>query len=329
MHLRALAVALRLLSLACVGAALGSLTACPYFFNCPDTWSEPETIDFGTEVDLIGVGPGLEHDSFVVVGLGGLISSFDGETATATSPINLALRAIERREIRLLAVGDQGTILVSDDAGQTWTSRTSGTTGSLIAIVHAPLTTGDFVVAVGVESIVVSADAGETWSVVMEPATGWGTLRGVFATQERVYAVGDGGVAWSSSSPAGLWNVETLGTTANLLGGGPHHPENYVTAETDTLLVAASDNTVLVRDSSGWQVRPLELDGDLIAISGGYVLTSTGAVYDLDGTGIASPLPETFDFAVKAIHADSEGVLVVGEAGQAEQVHFQACVGGQ
>jgi hypothetical protein len=330
MQARALAVALRLLSLACAGAALGSLTACPYFFSCPDSWSEPETIAFTTEVDLIGVGPGTDYDSYVAVGLNGLISSFDGETAMVASPVNVALRAIARRDTRLLAVGDQGTIVISDDAGQTWSPRTSGTTGSLIAIVHAPLNSGDVIVAVGVEAIVVSADMGETWSVVPEPATGWGTLRGVFATKERVYAVGDGGVAWSSESPGGLWNIETLGTSANLLGGGPHYADSdsWVN-ETETLLVAASDNTVILRDSEGWRVRSLDLEGTVIGISGGYLLTSAGVVYDLDGTGIASRLPVTFDFAVKAIHADVGGVIVVGEGGQAQRAYEQQCVGGR
>ncbi len=330
MHARAFAHALRLLTLACTGAALGSLTACPAFFNCPNDWSEPAAIDFATATDLIGVGPGIEYDSYVAVGLAGLISSFDGETATAQSPVNVTLRAVTRRETRLLAVGDQGTILVSDDSGQTWTPRTSGTTTSLIAIAHTQLAGADFLVAVGVEVIVVSVDAGETWTPVSEPATGWGTLRGVFATNERVYAVGDGGVAWSSATPSGLWNVEVLGTTANLLGGGAHHADTgYGVSETETLLVAAADNTVILRDAMGWQVKPLELDGDILGISGGTLLTSTGVIYDLDGSGIPSRLAAEFEFTPRAILADAGGVVVVGEAGQAAQVYYQPCVGGR
>ena len=287
-------------------------------------------IDFGTDADLIGVGPGIEYDSFVAVGLAGLISTVDGETATVLSPVNVTLRAVTRRESRLLAVGDQGSILVSDDAGQSWSARVSGTSSSLIAIVHAQLSGVDFVVAVGVEVIVVSADAGETWTQVTAPAQGWGTLRGVFATNERVYAVGDAGVGWSSATPAGLWNIEALGTTANLLGGGAHYADTGSgPSESEALLIAAADNSVIVRDSSGWSTRALELEGDVIGFSGGYLLTSTGAVYDLDGTGIASRLPSDFTIEVEAIHADSGGVLAVGKAGKAERIYFQPCVGGR
>jgi hypothetical protein len=327
MQARALAVALRLLTLALAGTALGSITGCPYFFNCPDAWSDLEAISFETDVDLIGIGPGTDYDSFVALGLGGLVSTFDGETATPVSPVNVALRAVARRDARLLAVGDQGTIVVSDDGGQSWSTRTSGVTTSLIAIVHAPLSAGDFVVAVGVEAIVVSIDGGETWTVVTEPATGWGTLRGVFTTNERVYAVGDGGVAWSSAAPDGLWNSEVLGTTADLLGGGSSNATGSLLTENDTLVVAAADNSVILRDANGWTVRPLELDGDVIGISGGYLLTSTGSVYDLDGTGIASRLPVAFDIPVRAIHADSLGVLAVGEGGQAQRFYAQPCIG--
>ncbi|MFV8754046.1 WD40/YVTN/BNR-like repeat-containing protein [Nannocystaceae bacterium ST9] len=326
MHVRAFAFTLRLLTLACAGAALGSLTACPYFFDCPTTWTDPESIDFDTSADLIGVGPGTDYASFVAVGLSGLVSTHDGETANAQSPVNVALRAVARREARLLAVGDQGTILISDDAGQTWEPRTSGTTSSLISIVHAQLAGVDFMVAVGVEVIVVSADAGETWTVVGAPATGWGTLRGVFATNARVYAVGDAGVAWSSAAPNGLWNIEVLGTSADLLGGGAHHTGTSV-AESETLLVAAADNTVVLRDTSGWHTRELDLDGDILRFSGGYLLTSTGAIYDLDGTGVVSRVPVEFDFTPNAIHADAAGLVVVGDEGRAAHAYFQPCAG--
>lgn len=330
MHARALTLALRLLTLACAGAALGSLTACPIFFDCPEPWSDPTSLALGTEVDLIAVGPGLDYDDVVALGLGGLISSFDGETATTQSPVNVALRAVTRREGRLIVVGDQGSIVVSDDGGQTWAARSSGTMTSLIAVSRATLGGVDYLVAAGVEAIVVSADGGETWLPVVAPANGWGTLRGLFTTTERIYAVGDAGVAWSSAAPDGLWTAEALGSTADLLGGGSTYAAaDAAVSESETLVVPAADNTLLIRDANGWTSRALELEGSAIAFSAGYLLTSSGAVYDLDGTGVATRVPLELDFEASAIFGDAGGVVVVGKGGAAARIYNQVCIGGR
>jgi hypothetical protein len=330
MHARALRLALQLLTTACATAALGSMTGCPLFFSCPEPWSDPTLLELGTSADLIGVGPGVDYDDVVALGLGGLVAHHDGEQATTQSPVNVALRASTRRDGRLIVVGDQGSVLVSDDAGASWSPRSSGTTTSLTAIMRANLGGVDSLVAVGVEVIVVSLDGGETWAVGEPPATGWGTLRGLFLTSERIYAVGDAGVAWSSATPEGLWNAEELGTTANLLGGGSSYAAGDATVgEGETLLVIASDNTLLLRDANGWSSRPLTLDGSAIAFSGGYVLTSSGAIYDLDGTGSAALVPVDLPFEATALYGDGSGIVLVGREGGAARIYFQPCIGGR
>lgn len=330
MHARALRLALQLLTTACAAAALGTLTGCPLFFDCPEPWSDPSTLALGVDVDLLAVGPGVDYDDVLVLGLAGLVAYHDGEQASVQSPVNVALRASARRDGRLIIVGDQGTLLVSDDAGATWSSRSSGATTSLTAVARANLGGVDYLVAVGVEVIVVSLDGGETWTSVEPPATGWGTLRGLFLTSERIYAVGDAGVAWSSATPEGLWNAEELGVTSDLLGGGSSYAAGDATVgEGETLLVMAADNTLLLRDANGWSSRPLTLEGSAIAFSGGYVLTSSGALYDLDATGSATLVPVELGFEATAIYGDGSGVVAVGRGGAAARIYYQPCIGGR
>lgn len=98
------------------------------------TWQEKVS---GTTNGLYGVAWGyiLGSSGWAVVGENGLIlTSTDGEVwATITPIVSESLYAITFVGI-FMAVGDAGTLIVSDDLGATWEEKSSGTTEDLLDI---------------------------------------------------------------------------------------------------------------------------------------------------------------------------------------------------
>ncbi len=112
-----------------------------------------------------------------------------------------------------LAVGDNGTILKSVDAGLTWTPRPSGTTADLYGVTSGG--TGEYHIVGENGTILYSNDSGETWRPRLSGTTR--TLRAVHASGgARVVAVGDDGTMVRSSGAADLWCRLNPGVTADL-----------------------------------------------------------------------------------------------------------------
>lgn len=105
-------------------------------------------------------------------------------------------------EQRAVAVGEGGTILVTQDGGETWSPRPSGTTANLLSLSFSDPSTG---IVVGEQGAVLrTVDAGETWTY--EPLESSGTLwdvsivdgrRWVIVGQDGLLLVSfDGGQSW-------------------------------------------------------------------------------------------------------------------------------------
>lgn len=113
---------------------------------------------------------------------------------------------------RLIAVGERGHVLVSEDDGASWRQITTPVRSTLTAVAAA----GGTVVAAGHDGVILhSTDAGETWRRVreerwsadnqMSPSNGSPLLDVLFLDGQRVLAVGayamvlrsnDGGATW-------------------------------------------------------------------------------------------------------------------------------------
>jgi photosystem II stability/assembly factor-like uncharacterized protein len=124
---------------------------------------------------------------------------------SAGSEGNVPLRALAyRKDLPLLAVGDKGTVLVSDDKGVTWT-KVDSTTDKPLRGVAWGVGPSPVAVAVGRSgAVIVSLDAGKTWAagpaVAAEPTGALGpvvteqtqpaaTFTGVAAVGEAFVAV--------------------------------------------------------------------------------------------------------------------------------------------
>ncbi len=106
------------------------------------------------------------------------------------------LRGLAILKDRLLAVGDEGTILVSEDAGATWKKTDTGSTRNLRAVAS-----GAAVVAVGADgTALVSRDGGAPWKPVS--AGGPDSFLSVAALGDRFIAVGENGLARSAAAKA-------------------------------------------------------------------------------------------------------------------------------
>lgn len=102
--------------------------------------------------------------------------------------------------LRILAVGDGGAILSSEDKGATWKSLTSGCPQDLSAVAWSP-TEARTAVAVGdKETALVSSDGGQTWKRTSSGASG-GFLA-VASFGDGFIAVGDAGLARRASVKA-------------------------------------------------------------------------------------------------------------------------------
>lgn len=149
----------------------------------------------------------------VAVGTGGdILRSTNGENWNRVdSPTELILRGVTTGPNQFVAVGSSGSIFVSEDAGQTWTATTSGTSLPLWSVAW----NGMYFLAVGEDGVVLRSTDGWAWTTETSP------------TSKRLYAIGlngsqflaiseDGesfttldGATWQPGTISGSWWVRS------------------------------------------------------------------------------------------------------------------------
>ncbi|PRP93402.1 hypothetical protein ENSA5_43010 [Enhygromyxa salina] len=331
MNSRALTLAVRLLTTACAAAALGTMTGCPFFFSCPEPWSEVQAVELGTSADIFALTRGGDYDTLVAVGAGGAVvhqgTSVNGDSASLSTPVNVALRGVVSFGTTLV-VGDGGTILSSPDSGLTWQAHESTVTDDLLGVARGSFEAGTFLVAIAAERVLVSTDDGVSWTEVVAPAEGWGGLRAVFATHDEIWVIGDGGSAWAATDPSGVWLRQELGTSADLIAGGRVSGDSGSSYASSLALASVDQLLFRDADASTWTVLDADLDGDIAAYNGGFAVTTNGTIYDIDESGSVSRVT-TVGLVPLAITGNWDGFVVAGEGGNAARAYVQECVGGR
>jgi photosystem II stability/assembly factor-like uncharacterized protein len=185
------------------------------------------------------------------------------QTAAADAPavarphVSLML-GIARVGDRLVAVGERGHILLSDDSGHTWRAVPSGTDATLNAVRFVNTKTG-FVVGWDA-TILRSDDAGETWAKENSDPSADNALFAVAALPNGgALAVGAYGLAYSSTDGKS-WAIEhndTLDPDAHmnsLFAPAPGH-----------LVIAGESGSVYVSDDAGktWKHLEFPYEGSL------------------------------------------------------------------
>ncbi len=246
---------------------------------------------------------------------------------------------VARAGTRLVAVGERGHVLYSDDAGRSWTQAPVPASATLTAVYFTDAQHGW---AVGhVETILRTQDGGESWELVhFEPANPQPLLDVAFADPMRGIAVGaygviyvtvDGGKVWSQvpfepaplpgageveAAPDEMETAIDLGFEfhLNALSRGPPG-RVYLGAEAGRLFRSNDDG-------ASWRELPSPYDGSfhgVLALDGDAVLAFglRGNLFRSDDGGTtwsAIPTGTTALLAAGARVGD-DTVVVAGAAG--------------
>jgi photosystem II stability/assembly factor-like uncharacterized protein len=110
---------------------------------------------------------------------------------------------------RVVAVGERGVVIRSDDQGATWTQSDVPVRATLTAVTFVDGQTG---YAVGHDAVVLkTADGGVTWSLLnFEPDSQVVMLNVRFHDANRGYVVGSNGQLWATADGGVSWQRTTL-----------------------------------------------------------------------------------------------------------------------
>jgi hypothetical protein len=241
---------------------------------CADYGWKSETFDLGVAADLRAV-----------TSLGGshLAAGESGTVVVLRDDGGVVVRDIGDRDLNAVSygmvVGDGGFAATSDDDGLTWTALDLGVSADLHAIVDL----GDYFAILGDDVVLLRQDDG-TWTPLEPPEGEWGRLRAGKDDGYFQYLVGLEGIVWTNVEDPALasWGRESVGTTADLfaIGDGPETPDG----ESDTVVIAGSNGTLLTHTRWTWDWHRLETDttADFIGYSSGILLTAEGEIMELE-----------------------------------------------
>lgn len=221
--------------------------------------------------------------TYVAVGDNGTlrISADAGAWSPASSGTTANLRAVHHDGSGFVAAGSGGTILTSPD-GTSWTARGSGTLGFLSGLAAS----GSRWVAVGAGGTIVTSPDAISWAPVI-PVTGR-FLQSVHHADGLFVACGEAGTILTS--PDGLiWSAAISPTSSYLLGSGHFRGRHYLVGQ-NGVIVSSADGSNWVAETSGTleNLRAFASDGTTAVVCGeaGKILKSTdGAAWSPVGSG--------------------------------------------
>jgi photosystem II stability/assembly factor-like uncharacterized protein len=174
---------------------------------------------------------------------------------------------------RLVAVGERGHVLLSDDRGKTWRQAKAVPTRTTLTCVHA--TDAQTLWAAGHGGVILrSADGGEQWSVAQGQADGADVLLSIRVEPDgRGLAVGGFGIALATADGGKTWRAQTLVEGE----AGERHLNRLFVSPAGTWLIAAEGGQVLRSADRGakWSAVKTPYAGSLWS---GVALPSTGVL---------------------------------------------------
>ena len=258
----------------------------------------------GTRQNLWGLAYD-EADTLVAVGEQGaiIVSSYSGVPWQARASGSTAwLTGVGYGNSRWVVVGERGTILTSDDSGDTWIARASGTGARLNAVAYG----NNRWLAVGESGTVLTSADGATWAA--RPALGSGFFRGLAFGQGRFLFGGANGSLYTTTDALTFTSVP-IATTANIEGVAISSSQYWLVGS-DGLLASAT------------QIGAWTLAQTGTTISRGVAAKTSSAASAVGDTtvwsyqaGAWSSLSTQPDFLATAITLGKEEVVAVGFGG--------------
>lgn len=214
-----------------------------------------------------------------------------------------------------VAVGEQGTILVSEDAGAVWQARS--VSGVPPALLHAVTSSSKgTLLAVGrFGTIVRSSDRGKTWIGRRGHPTGQ-TLTGIYSDgDQRLYVVGDRGTMLRSDDDGETWSQLEMPVATLLRGIWGRGANDLYAAGWDGIIVHSVDGLRFQRVQS--QTMAWLWGGYSDASGGVFVVGKEGRVLrSLDRGKSFRPVVTGYPTALTSIWGNDRGdVWITGQAG--------------
>jgi photosystem II stability/assembly factor-like uncharacterized protein len=192
-----------------------------------------------------------------------------GLNAQTTSTLS-AIQFVDANTV--FASGAGGTVLRSDDGGNTWTSLASSSADYLVGLSFSSATTGTIVGGnplINTQSVIRTDNLGATWF----PQTTGSTvmLLGVsFPNANTGWAVGSGGKIFKTTDGGTTWATQTSGVTENL------EDAEFVDANTGYI---AGDWGRILKTTNGGAAWVAQTSGTNIFLYGiSFVNASTGTI---------------------------------------------------
>jgi len=177
------------------------------------------------------------------------------------------LLGIARAGTRLVAVGERGHILYSDDNGTNWTQAQVPTRQVLTAVRFVDAQNGW---AVGYDKLILhSADGGESWSVQhADPASDEGAplLDLLFTDENTGFAIGAYGALYSTTDAGKHWQE-----VSDWLDNPDGYHLNAIAQTTDgTLFIVGEAGSIFRSRTKGltWETLQSPYDGSLFGVLG-------------------------------------------------------------
>ena len=197
----------------------------------------------------------------------------DGAARPAALAVQSLLQALAAAGSRVVAVGDYGLILLSDDAGATWRQATQvPTRTTLTAVMFVDPKRGW---AVGHGGLVLATrDGGEHWQVQFGRQEAENSLFSVwFSDPLHGIAVGPFGYAIATVDGGRSWSVRPVGEGED----AERHLNGIFAGNHGRLVVAAESGSVFISDDGGtvWRLITLPYAG---SVWGGMRLTDSSLI---------------------------------------------------
>jgi photosystem II stability/assembly factor-like uncharacterized protein len=252
--------------------------------------------------------------------------SVDGPARVRGGAAKSTLLDLTLAGTRLVAVGERGHVLLSDDQGKAWRQAKAVPTRTTLTCVHA--TDAKTLWSAGHGGIVIrSADAGETWSVAAGKVDAPDVLLSIRVDADgRGLAVGGFGFALATADGGSSWKPTVL-----LEGeAGEKHLNRILVSQAGTWLIAAEGGQLLrSTDRSKWAAVATPYKGSLwtgLQLPGGALLAGgmRGNIVRSTDDGLTwthTPVPQAGSLTGATALADGrpllvgvDGTVVVGNA---------------
>jgi len=253
----------------------------------------------------------------IMVTISATLPALDAEGQNSSPPITRSL-FLDGAAIgdHMLLVGERGRILVSDDAGLSWTRAEVPTRATLTGVSLTDATHGW---AVAHDAVILrTRDGGLTWeSVYAAPEQERPLLDVWFEDAEHGIAVGAYGLVLETRDGGDTWKPRDI-------GAGDQHLNHISAASSKRLYIAGEAGSVYRSDDGGqsWRHLSIPYSGSFFGAlpldeQGIYVYGLRGHLFYSDDAGASWRAVDTHtqSLLTNAIRIDDHGVLITGMDG--------------